>query len=150
MLNVIFLTRIIKIHLYLHTTFRRNDKSRKITFSYAHHVRKRHSHSFPAGGPWSVLFFGQDNFSLESLRSLYNEQSVLASSKSNLFINFIQQKIILYSEEMCVNLKYAYKISTAKLRNSADQKLYRYAERKRIVSYSLQKRRESLLMNGLL
>ncbi|XP_011695587.1 PREDICTED: methionyl-tRNA formyltransferase, mitochondrial isoform X2 [Wasmannia auropunctata] len=74
MLNVTFLTRVTKIQLYLHTTFKRNDKSREITFSYcAHHVRKRLSHSSPPGGPWNVLFFGTDGFSVESLRRLYDE-----------------------------------------------------------------------------
>jgi len=74
MLNVTFLTRVIKMHLYLHASFKRNDKSREITFSYCmHNIRKRPSHSSPAGGPWSVLFFGTNNFSLESLRGLYNE-----------------------------------------------------------------------------
>lgn len=74
MLNINLLTHVIKKCSYLLTTFKRNAKSREITSLYgAHNVQKRQSHCFATRGPWSVLFFGTDNFALESLRSLYNE-----------------------------------------------------------------------------
>ncbi|XP_011865966.1 PREDICTED: methionyl-tRNA formyltransferase, mitochondrial isoform X2 [Vollenhovia emeryi] len=106
MLNVAFLTRVIKIHLCLRATLARHDESREITFALcAHHVRKRRSHSFPPGGPWSVLFFG--NNSLESLRSLYNEykaeklcrlEVVSVCSKKNDVIQFAKEKGLVVNE----------------------------------------------------
>ncbi|KYN21043.1 Methionyl-tRNA formyltransferase, mitochondrial [Trachymyrmex cornetzi] len=109
MLNVTFLTRVIKIHLHLHATFTRNNKSRELTFSYcAYHIRKRQSHSSPTGGPWNVLFFGTSNFSLESLRSLYNEYRAkklcrlevvsVCKEKKNVVIQYAEEKGIIVNE----------------------------------------------------
>lgn len=33
----------------------------------------KHIHTIPTEGPWSVLFFGTDDFSVESLKSLHKE-----------------------------------------------------------------------------
>lgn len=66
--------RVINKCSYLLATLKRNAKSHEITSLYSTHDGKcRRSHSSTVRGPWSVLFFGTDNFSLESLRSLYNE-----------------------------------------------------------------------------
>ncbi|KAG5315919.1 FMT protein, partial [Acromyrmex insinuator] len=109
MLNVTFLTRVIKIHLHLYATFKRNDKSRELTFSYcAHHIRKRQLHSSPASGLWNVLFFGTTNFSLESLRSLYNEYRAkklcrlevvsVCKGKKNVVVQYAEEKGIIVNE----------------------------------------------------
>lgn len=56
------------------TIFRSNGKMRELTsWNRMYHVRKRKLHSIRTSGPWNVLFFGTDNFALESLQSLYNE-----------------------------------------------------------------------------
>ncbi|XP_077266069.1 methionyl-tRNA formyltransferase, mitochondrial isoform X2 [Temnothorax americanus] len=109
MLNVVFLTRATKIHLFLYETFKRSDKSREITFSCGvHHVRKRQSHSFKAGSPWSVLFFGQDECSMESLRGLYNEYkaerlcrlevATVPTRKRNFVRRFAEEKGLVINE----------------------------------------------------
>lgn len=36
-------------------------------------VSKKRIHTVPKEGPWSVLFFGVDDFSLESLKGLHEE-----------------------------------------------------------------------------
>ncbi|TGZ53431.1 Methionyl-tRNA formyltransferase, mitochondrial [Temnothorax longispinosus] len=109
MLNAVFLTRVTKIHLFLYETFKRSDKSREITFSCGvHHVRKRQSHSFKAGSPWSVLFFGQDECSMESLRGLYNEYkaerlcrlevATVPTRKRNFVRQFAEEKGLVINE----------------------------------------------------
>lgn len=74
MLSINILTRLIRKCSYSLTTFETNGKLCDLTFSYRAYIRKRYS---SLTGPWNVLFFGTDDFSLESLRSLYNEQLVL-------------------------------------------------------------------------
>ncbi|XP_011166430.2 methionyl-tRNA formyltransferase, mitochondrial [Solenopsis invicta] len=114
MLNVTFITRVMRICLRLHTTFKRNDKSREITFSYcAHHIRKRQSHSSPTNGPWSVLFFGTNEFSLESLQSLYNEYKAkrlcrlevvsVCKKEKNVVVKYAEKKGIIVYEWPLVN-----------------------------------------------
>ncbi|XP_014473704.1 PREDICTED: methionyl-tRNA formyltransferase, mitochondrial isoform X2 [Dinoponera quadriceps] len=73
MLNINLPTHIIKKYSYLLTTFKRNVRLREITSSYSAYVWRRQSYSSAVRGPWNVLFFGTDNFSLTSLQSLYDE-----------------------------------------------------------------------------
>lgn len=73
MLNINSSSRITNKYSYFLTIFKSYEKSRKITSWHCMHVQKKKLHSIRTSGPWNILFFGTDNFALESLRSLYNE-----------------------------------------------------------------------------
>ncbi|XP_070522001.1 methionyl-tRNA formyltransferase, mitochondrial isoform X2 [Cardiocondyla obscurior] len=113
MLNVIFRARLTKIHLYLHLALKSNDKLCEITSHCAYHVRKRQTHSVPAGGPWSVLFFGNDSFSLKSLQRLYKEYKTekicklevvsVCKKKKNVVVQFAEEMGIVVTEWPLVN-----------------------------------------------
>ncbi|EFN79099.1 Methionyl-tRNA formyltransferase, mitochondrial [Harpegnathos saltator] len=106
MLNINLPTRIIKKYSYLLTTFKRNVKSCEITSLYtAYNIRKELLHSSATRGQWRVLFFGTDNFALESLRSLYNEYRTkkllrlevvsVYKKKTNPIIKYAEEKKIV-------------------------------------------------------
>ncbi|EZA61911.1 Methionyl-tRNA formyltransferase, mitochondrial [Ooceraea biroi] len=103
MLSINLSTRVIKGCSYFLTTFKRNRKSREVTsFAHcAHHVRKRQLHSSTTGGPWNVLFFGTDNFSVESLRSLYDEYRAKKLRRLEVVSVYKEKKnaVVRYAEE---------------------------------------------------
>ncbi|KAL6420003.1 hypothetical protein ACFW04_011017 [Cataglyphis niger] len=108
MLNINFSSRIIIKYSYFLTIFRSNGKTREVTFwNRTYHVRKRKFHSIRTNGPWNVLFFGTDNFALESLQSLYNEYRTKKLGRLEVVSAYKGKKniVIQYAEEKGINVK---------------------------------------------
>ncbi|XP_032670483.1 methionyl-tRNA formyltransferase, mitochondrial [Odontomachus brunneus] len=100
MLNINFPTRVIKMCSRLLTTLERNVKSHKITSLYsAHNIQKRHSST--TRELWNVLFFGTDDFALETLRSLYNKYRAKKLCRLEVVSVYKKKKnsVIQYAEE---------------------------------------------------
>ncbi|KAM0731396.1 Methionyl-tRNA formyltransferase, mitochondrial [Formica fusca] len=108
MLNINFSSRIIMKYSHFLTIFRSNGKTRELTsWNRMYHVRKRKLHSIRTSGPWNVLFFGTDNFALESLQSLYNEYRTKKLSRLEVVSAYKGKKnvVIQYAEEKGINVK---------------------------------------------
>ena len=80
----------------------------KATVHNQYHAGTRESHGTPRNGPWNVLFFGTDEFAVESLKVLYNKYESRAlqrlevvtarKKKENAVIKYARKKGIVINE----------------------------------------------------